>query len=1024
MNSNPWIKLTMAAMLVLSATSVMAAGGSDDEDVGAVYTMSNASSGNQILVFNRDGNGALTAAEAVSTQGAGSGGGLDALGSQHSLVLTEDDRWLVAANAGSNEISVLRVVPHGLEFAYKTGSGGTFPVSAAVFHDLVYVLNGGATPNITGFYLGHDGHLTPIANSTRTLSASAYAEVGFDTRGEALVVTDKGNSRILTYAVDHRGLPAANPVISASSGVTPFGLSFDDRDHLLVVAATSDAVSSYKLEANGTLQTISAMIGNGQKAACWIATDGRHHIFTANPGTASISTYNLNARNGVITLQSGVASTGTAPLDITLTRDGQFLYALDPGSLSIVVYLEGIRNARSFMSALRAAAGAKPVIVLKAGRKPDGARAALTHSGAIIASDDVFDAALKRAGAVRVRTFVQLFSAVKCLSSRYLPVGSRLAIISNGGGPAVMAADWVNELNLEVGKLSAGDAAKLLPQLSPGASVKDIIDLDESAAAAHYRAAVLAVLASHEIDGILVLLAPKPELDISAISQVLADLQPTVTKPLITCWMGDEQVAAGRTILNNASIPTFRTPEAAVDAFNNIATFHQNQQLLYQVPSSLSELAKPDIEGAHILIESILAERRNVLTEMESKALLSSFHIPVTRTILARSASEAILIANQIGYPVALKIDSYDITHKSDVQGVALNIHNAAGVRDTWIEMMDTVGRLKPDARINGVTVQNMSGKPDGRELYIGVRTDLQFGPAISFGAGGTMIELIADRAIELPPLNQFLAHRLIDRVRSAETLGVWRGAPAADRDALERILLRVSEMVCALPQLREMDINPVILDATGAMVVDARIMVEKAAVGSGQYPHLAILPYPADRESEWPMRNGNLYKIRPLHPHDAQMLQTLVRGLSQESRYFRFISVMKELPDRLLARFTLIDYDREMAMVAVYPERTSNPAGGFSDTERIVGVSRYVTNPDKSSCEFSLLIADDFTGQGLGTRLMLALIDEARNKGLTLMEGLVLSNNTAMLKLVRSLDFVIKPYEDDPTLRLCVRTL
>lgn len=335
MNSNPWIKLTMAAMLVLSATSVMAAGGSDDEDVGAVYTMSNASSGNQILVFNRDGNGALTAAGAVSTQGAGSGGGLDALGSQHSLVLTEDDRWLVAANAGSNEISVLRVVPHGLEFAYKTGSGGTFPVSAAVFHDLVYVLNGGATPNITGFYLGHDGHLTPIANSTRTLSASAYAEVGFDTRGEALVVTDKGNSRILTYAVDHRGLPAANPVISASSGVTPFGLSFDDRDHLLVVAATSDAVSSYKLEANGTLQTISAMIGNGQKAACWIATDGRHHIFTANPGTASISTYNLNARNGVITLQSGVASTGTAPLDITLTRDGQFLYALDPGSLSI-----------------------------------------------------------------------------------------------------------------------------------------------------------------------------------------------------------------------------------------------------------------------------------------------------------------------------------------------------------------------------------------------------------------------------------------------------------------------------------------------------------------------------------------------------------------------------------------------------------------------------------------------------------------------------------------------------------------
>jgi len=338
--------------------------------------------------------------------------------------------------------------------------------------------------------------------------------------------------------------------------------------------------------------------------------------------------------------------------------------------------------------------------------------------------------------------------------------------------------------------------------------------------------------------------------------------------------------------------------------------------------------------------------------------------------------------------------------------------------------MMATVTRLKPDARINGVTVQNMSGKPNGRELYIGVRRDPLFGPAISFGAGGKMIELIADRAIELPPLNQFLAHRLIDRVRSAEMLGEWCGAPAADRDALERILLRVSEMVCALPQLREIDINPVILDDTGALAVDARIVVEKVPAGYGTYQHLAILPYPSDRESEWPLRNGDLYKIRPLHPHDAEMLQALVRGVSQESRYFRFISSMRELPERMLARFTLIDYDREMAMVAIYPERKPDAAGGFTDTERIIGVSRYVTNPDKSTCEFSLLIADEFSGQGLGTRLMMSIIDIARSKGLATMEGLVLTNNTNMLKLMRTLDFQIKPYEDDYDLRVCVRSL
>jgi acetyltransferase len=294
----------------------------------------------------------------------------------------------------------------------------------------------------------------------------------------------------------------------------------------------------------------------------------------------------------------------------------------------------------------------------------------------------------------------------------------------------------------------------------------------------------------------------------------------------------------------------------------------------------------------------------------------------------------------------------------------------------------------------------------------------------IAFGAGGTMIELISDRAIELPPLNQFLAHRLIDRVRASEMLGPWRGAAAVNRDALEQILLRVSEMVCALPQLREMDINPVIADANGALVVDARIVVERTQASPGNYQHLAILPYPSDRETEWPMRNGSRYIIRPVHPHDAEMLQSLVRGLSPESRYFRYFSSMHELSDRMLARFTLIDYDREMALVAIYPERKPNAEGGFDETERIIGVSRYVTNPDKSTCEFALVVADEFSGQGIGSRMMLAILDVARSKGLATMEGLVLTKNVNMLKLMRSLDFAIKPSEDDPDVKLCTKAL
>jgi len=735
-------------------------------------------------------------------------------------------------------------------------------------------------------------------------------------------------------------------------------------------------------------------------------------------GALTNSVLDWAGRNGVGF--SAVVSLGpNTCIDVADVLD--FL-AEDRATRSIVVYLEGIRDARRFMSALRAAANGKPVIVLKAGRKPSGTKAALTHSGAIVGSDEVFDAALRRAGAVRVRSFVQLFTIAKCLTARHRPQGRRLAIVTNGGGSGVLAADWANDLGVTLASLTPETMAALAPQLPAQTTYDPLLDLSEDAGPEAYRAAVSALAARDDVDGVLAILSPGPGIDSAAVAQALAELQPSIGKLVITCWMGDEQVVAARAILNQAAIPTFRTPEAAVEAFDMASSFHQNQQLLLQTPSPLSEFAKPDIEGARILIETVLAERRKVLTEMESKALLAAFRIPVTRTILARSANEAILIANQLGYPVALKIDSPDIPHKSDVEGVALNVNNAATVRDTWQDMMANVKRRMPDAKINGVTIQNMSGKPHGRELYIGLSTEEPFGPAISFGAGGRMIELIADRAIELPPLNRFLAQHLIARVRSAETLGEWRGAPAADREALERILLRVSEMVCELPQLREMDINPVIVDADGALVVDARIVVDQAPAEAGAYKHLAILPYPAEQEKDWPLRDGGMYTVRPLHPSDAVMLQDFIKRLSMESRYFRFASAVSELSGRMLARFTLIDYDREMALVAIH--RSPPTVVGGAAEDRVIAISRYVTNPDSTSCEFSLVVADDFNGQGLGTRMMLSIMDVARSKGLTRIAGLVLNKNATMLKLMRSLDFEVGSYDEDPDFRLCSRDL
>lgn len=731
------------------------------------------------------------------------------------------------------------------------------------------------------------------------------------------------------------------------------------------------------------------------------------------------------ARSNAVGFSSVVALGPHPGVDVAQALD---FMANDPATHSIILYLEGILCARRFMSALRSAANAKPVLVLKAGRRPAGNAAAQTHSGAIVGADEVFDAALRRAGAVRVRSFVELFSAAKCLASRYRPVGRRLAVVTNGGGPGVLAADWANEIGLALGRLSDATVAALAPQLPAHASLAELVDLSEEADAAQYRAAVEAAARDRQVDGVLAIYSAKPGGPADDVAQALAAAKPGMSKPLLACWMGDASVGAARQALNAAAIPNFRTPEAAVGAFGNIASFYQNQQLLQQTPAPLSTLAKPDIEAARLVIESVLAERRKVLTEMESKTLLSAFHIPVTQTTLARNATEAMMIATQLGFPVALKIDSPDITHKSDVQGVALNIMSGAAVRDSYQDMVERVARLQPGATIHGVTVQKMARAQRGREICIGMVTDEPFGPVIVFGAGGTMIELIRDRAMELPPLNQFLARRLIERARVAETLVEWRGAAPVDMEALERVLLRVSEMVCELPQLREMDINPLIVDENGVVAVDARIVVDHAPQSLGQaggsYDHLAILPYPARYEQQLPLRGGGEYTIRPIHPGDAQMLQTFVQALSPESRYFRYVSSMTQLPPSMLARFALIDYDREMALVAVMKQRSAATDGSIVETERVVGVSRYVTNPDQTSCEFSLVVADDMAGKGIGSRLMDAIMQVARDKGLSEIQGLVLSVNPNMLKLMRSLGFAIKPFPEDPDFRLVTHAL
>jgi len=710
---------------------------------------------------------------------------------------------------------------------------------------------------------------------------------------------------------------------------------------------------------------------------------------------------------------SSVVSLGDSA-DVDFGEILDFLVS-DVQTEAVLLYIEGIRNARRFMSALRAAARIKPVIVIKVGRHEAGKKAAVSHTDAMVVADDVFDATLRRAGAVRVMSVAQLFTVAQALSADFRPRGNRLAIITNGGGPGVMAVDRAADLGIELAVLSLNTLQTLDTQLPATWSRRNPVDIIGDADAARYRQALAACMADPAVDGVLLILTPQAMTQPLAVAEAVIELARQSSKPLIACWMGGAQVAEARAAFARARIPVFRTPEPAVEVFSFISTYVHNQQLLLQTPGPLGHGSKPDTEGARLLIENALAGRRTVLSEMESKALLAAFHIPVTKTVVVHTPNEALLLAEEFEYPVAMKVSSPDITHKSDAGGVRLNLGNAQAVRSAYQDIIAEVQRNRPKARIEGVAIESMVVKPNGRELMIGVTTDAVFGPVIAVGMGGVTVEVLGDRAVELPPLNRYLAGNLIARTRAAKMLGAFRHMPPVDMDALLNVLLRVSEMVCELPWIKEMDINPLLIDEHGALAVDARIAVDFYTPGADRYAHMAIHPYPPHLETKWQLADATDITIRPIRPEDAELEQDFVRGLSTDSKYFRFMETLQELTPAMLVRFTQIDYDREMALMAVTDK------GGL---EVELGIARYTTNPDAESCEFALVVSDRWQHKGLGHKLMTALIDVARAKGLKRMEGEVLATNQAMLQLVSSLAFAVTPHPDDPTIMRVIKQL
>lgn len=700
---------------------------------------------------------------------------------------------------------------------------------------------------------------------------------------------------------------------------------------------------------------------------------------------------------------SSIVSIGSAA-NVDFGEILDFLTA-DAATESILLYVEGIRDARRFTSALRSAARVKPVVVMKSGRSSSGTQAATTHTGALLGGDDVFDAVLRRAGAVRVSSFANFFSVAATLQAGVRTQGDRLAIVTNAGGPAVMAADSAADKQVRLATLSPATIARLNAALPAHWSHANPVDILGDASPERFAAAAIACLDDAEVDALLVILTPQAMTEPEQVAEQVTALAAKTHKPVFTVWMGEPSVASSREIFRSAKIPTYRTPEAAVEGFAATLAYHENQRLLLETPPPLATHETPDIEGAQMIVESALAQHRQSLSMAESKALLAAFHVPIVRGIPASDASSALLAAEELGFPVALKIDSPNITHKTDVGGVQLDVRSAHELPVAVNQLLERVKKAAPEAVIRGVLVEKMAPHNAARELMIGVASDPVFGPVITFGLGGTMVEVVRDRAIGIPPLNRYLAQKLIASSRAAACLGLFRGSPAVDQRLIEDVLLRVSEIVCSLPALRELDINPLLARPNEVVAVDTRVVVKRRPASEEEYGHMAIHPYPAREARYWELTDGAVVTLRPIRPEDAAIEREFVNALSDQSKYFRFLHALAEITPEMLARFTQIDYDREMAFIAV---RGDHP------NERQIGVARYFVDPFEEACEFAVVIADDWRGKGLGAELLRTLIESARRKGLRRMYGTVLAENHNMLKFASKAGFQVSENLDD----------
>jgi len=737
---------------------------------------------------------------------------------------------------------------------------------------------------------------------------------------------------------------------------------------------------------------------------------------------------NLNAgfansipKKGKLAFISQSGAICSAILDLSLKEGIGFRYFVSIGSMldvdfgdlinymgnetsvsSIVLYIENLTNIRKFMSAARAVSRIKPIVVLKAGKSKYGAHAASSHIGAIVGEDRIYDAAFRRAGIVRIDTIEELFDCAELMAKQPVPSGSDLAIMTNGGGPGVMATDALSVHGVEPVSLKEGTICRLDNILPSSWSKGNPINILGDASPEHWRQALEVCLAAKEIKALVIIFVPQSSSNATAVARAIVDLlRSRPYPPIFTVWMGGKEVEEGRQIFNDAGIPTYETPERAVSAFMYMYSYGRNLEMLQEIPPKLSGFLEFNLSEAKAIIEQSLKRGNTLLTEPESKALLKTYGIPINHTEVANSPEDAVRLAEEMGYPVAMKILSRNIIHKSDAHGVQLNLRGEKDVKEAFSKITARARSYNPKAEILGVTIQAMIKRAD-YELILGSKKDADFGPVILFGMGGIMTEILGDQAIALPPLNRLLARRLMESTKVYQMLKGYRNRPPANLELLEEIMIRLSQLVTDFPEIEELDINPMILMEDEVCAVDARIIVRPSHLSAPH--HLVISPYPNQYEMTTTTKGGLKIFIRPIRPEDAPLLVDLFNAMSEKSIYYRFFTPLKSLSHKMLVAFTQIDYDRDMALVALYKTPKK---------ERILGVARIMSKPGGTEPEFAVAVGDPWHGKGVGETLIKNLMTIAKERGMETLYGVVLSENKHMIALARKLGGKISTGQD-----------